>query len=34
VEKLVDITGVEVLGEHRLRLTFVDGVSGKVDSGG
>ena len=31
VEPLVDITGVEVVGEHRLRLTFADGVVGDVD---
>jgi Protein of unknown function (DUF2442) len=34
VEKLVDITGVEVVGDHRLRLTFADGTSGEVDFGG
>ncbi len=28
--KLVDITGVEVIGEYRLRLTFEDGVVGDV----
>jgi hypothetical protein len=31
VEELVDITGVEVIGEHRLRLTFEDGTVGDVD---
>lgn len=31
VEELVDITGVEVVGEHRLRLTFADGTVGDVD---
>ena len=31
VEQLVDITGVEVIGEHRLRLTFEDGTVGDVD---
>jgi Protein of unknown function (DUF2442) len=31
VEKLVDITGVEVVGDHRLRLAFADGTSGEVD---
>jgi hypothetical protein len=31
VEKLVDITGVEVIGEYRLRLTFEDGTVGDVD---
>ena len=28
---LVDVTDVEVLGDHRLRLTFEDGVVGDVD---
>jgi hypothetical protein len=31
VEELVDITGVEVAGNHRLRLTFADGTVGDVD---
>jgi len=31
VEPLVDITGVEVLGGHRLRLAFADGVIGEID---
>ena len=31
VEQLVDVTGVEVVGPHRLRLTFADGVVGEVD---
>jgi hypothetical protein len=31
VEQLVDITGVEVIGEHQLRLTFQDGTVGDVD---
>jgi hypothetical protein len=31
VERLVDITGVEVVGEYRLRLTFEDGTVGDVD---
>jgi hypothetical protein len=31
VEQLVDITGVEVIGEYRLRLTFADGTIGDVD---
>lgn len=31
VKKLVDITGVEVIGDHRLRLTFADGTVGDVD---
>jgi hypothetical protein len=34
VEKLVDITGVEVVGHYRLRLTFEDGTVGDVDFGG
>lgn len=29
--KLVDITGVEVIGIYRLRLTFADGTIGDVD---
>jgi Protein of unknown function (DUF2442) len=31
VEKLVDITAVDVIGEYRLRLTFDDGLIGDVD---
>jgi Protein of unknown function (DUF2442) len=31
VEKLVDITAVEVIDEYRLRLTFEDGTVGDVD---
>jgi hypothetical protein len=31
VEELVDITRVEVVSDHRLRLTFADGVVGEVD---
>ena len=31
VDKLVDVTGVEVIGDHRLRLTFEDGVVGDVE---
>jgi hypothetical protein len=31
VEQLFDITAVEVVGDHRLRLTFEDGVVGDVD---
>jgi hypothetical protein len=27
----VDITGVEVIGDHRLRLTFEEGTVGDVD---
>lgn len=30
MEKLVDIVEVEVVGDHRLRLTFEDGVVGEV----
>jgi hypothetical protein len=30
MEQLVDITAVEVLGDHRLRLTFEDGTVGDV----
>ena len=28
--KLVDVTGVEVIGDHKLRLTFKDGIVGDV----
>lgn len=31
VERLVDITQVEVIDEYRLRLTFEDGTVGDVD---
>jgi uncharacterized protein DUF2442 len=31
VPELVHVTAVEVVGEHRLRLTFEDGVDGEVD---
>jgi hypothetical protein len=31
VEQLVDVTDVEVIGDHRLRLTFADGVVGEVN---
>jgi hypothetical protein len=34
VEQLVDITAVEVVGDHRLRLTFEDGTVGDVDFSG
>jgi hypothetical protein len=34
VEQLVDITGVEVVGEYRLRLTFEDGTIGDVEFSG
>lgn len=31
MEELVDIAQAEVIGEHRLRLTFADGTVGDVD---
>jgi hypothetical protein len=31
VEQLVDITGVEVVADHTLRLMFADGTVGDVD---
>ena len=31
MDELVDITGVEVVGAYRLRLSFVDGTVGDVD---
>jgi hypothetical protein len=31
VEQLVDITGVEVIAKHTLRVTFADGTVGDVD---
>ena len=31
VKQLVDITGVAVIGDHQLRLTFEDGTVGDVD---
>jgi hypothetical protein len=31
VDELVDITGVEVVADHKLRLTFADGTVGDVD---
>lgn len=34
VEQLVDVTGVELIGEYRLRLTFADGTVGDVDFSG
>jgi Protein of unknown function (DUF2442)/Domain of unknown function (DUF4160) len=34
MQKLVDISGVEVIGTYRLRLAFADGTVGKVDFGG
>ena len=34
MEQLLDITAVEIVGEHRLRLTFEDGTVGDVDFSG
>jgi Protein of unknown function (DUF2442) len=34
MEPLVDVTGVEVIGDYRLRLTFEDGTIGDVDFSG
>lgn len=34
MDKLVPITAVEVIGDHRLRLTFGDGLVGDVDFNG
>ncbi|MGA9876883.1 MAG: DUF2442 domain-containing protein [Solirubrobacteraceae bacterium] len=34
MEQLHDVVGVEVSGEHRLRLTFDDGIVGEVDFAG
>jgi hypothetical protein len=31
MDDLIDVTGVEVMGDHRLRLTFADGVVGEVN---
>jgi hypothetical protein len=31
MSKLVHVTAVEVVGDHRLRLAFEDGVLGEVD---
>jgi hypothetical protein len=31
VKEFVDVTGVQVVGDHRLRLTFSDGTIGDVD---
>ena len=31
MEKIVHVTGVRCLGDHRLRLSFEDGSSGDVD---
>ena len=34
VEQLQDVTGVEVIGEHRVRLTFEGGTVGEVNFAG
>ena len=34
MEQLVDVTGVEVIGDHSLRLTFEDGTIGDVEFNG
>lgn len=34
MEEFADVTHVEALGEHRLRLTFADGTVGDVDFAG
>lgn len=34
MQPLVDITGVEVLGGYRIRLTFADGVIGEIEFAG
>ncbi len=34
VEQAIDVTGVKVIGEYRLRLTFADGTVGDVDFSG
>jgi hypothetical protein len=34
MKPLVDVTGVEVIGDYRLRLTFEDGTVGDVDFSG
>ena len=34
MEAFADVTHVEVVGEHRLRLTFADGAVGDVDFAG
>jgi hypothetical protein len=31
MEQLVDITGVEVVADHTLRLRFADGIVGDID---
>jgi Protein of unknown function (DUF2442) len=34
MDKLIDVTGVEVIGDHKLRLTFEDGLVGDIDFAG
>jgi hypothetical protein len=34
MEKLVPVTGVEVIGDHQLRVTFGDGLVGDIDFAG
>ena len=34
MDKLVDVTDAEVIGDHRLRLTFEDGLVGDIDFAG
>ncbi|HTZ63355.1 MAG TPA: DUF2442 domain-containing protein [Solirubrobacteraceae bacterium] len=31
MDRLVDVSAVEVVGDHRLRLTFADGIVGEVN---
>lgn len=31
MDKLVPVTGAEVIGDHQLRLTFGDGLVGDID---
>lgn len=31
MDKLIDVIDVEVIGDHRLRLTFEDGLVGEID---
>ncbi len=31
MHKLVDVTDVEVIGDHKLRLAFADGLVGDID---
>jgi hypothetical protein len=34
MEQLFDVTAVEIIGDHRLRLSFEDGTVGDVDFSG